>query len=243
MSTNAHPNPSSKPPGVGTKIKGTVETIHGVGENIRGRTLGAIDDLTHSGTSESKSRYVSMAERGRMEVEMGMARIHGDPDPHGGKPPNNEPGSLPHPVPGALGNEHATGTGPGTGYTQTGEHDYYAGGGGVDNEVRSGANGAGRGTDGYGTNDGYGPAPGVHNQQPAINRNTEMGPDPRESGGQFPNNASQNVGHEAGGPASRPQAGALTPPQQSMERDSPPGLPPRSQGQAIGNDQHGQTYQ
>ena len=215
--------------------RGVFETVHGIGENIRGRTLEAMDDVTKSGTPESKSRYATMADRGRMEAETGIARIHGHPDPHAGKAFDNKPGSLPQPTTGIPGSGHTTGTGPGTGYT--GEQDYYRGGGGV-------GTGVGKVAGGYGTDDGYGP-PGVRNpehQQPAIDRSTGVGPHPDERVSQPPNRTFQNAGPEMDG-SSRPQAGAPIPPQQRVGPDAPLEPLRRPQAQATGDDQHGQMYQ
>lgn len=259
MSNHTQPDPSSTRPSVGTRIKrvslplylyrsrnltyileryrGVFQTVHGVGENIRGRTLGAIDDVTKSGSPESKSRYTSLADRGRMEVETGMARVYGYPDPNAANVLHNEPGRLPpsntantetfrsgH----TTGADPGTGYNPGTGYTRTGENDY---------DYRGRDGGVSSGAGGYGADDGYG-QPGVQNfrnQQPAFDGNTGMG-------SLSPNRGPQSAGPE-GGSSSTSQAGALTPPQQRVKGDAPPELPPRPQGQATNNDQRAQMYQ
>jgi len=208
MSNHTQANASSKPPGVGTRIKGVFETAHGIGENIRGRTLGVIDDLSSSGSPESTSRYASIADRGRMETERGMARIYGYPDPNAANAIRNEHSHLPQPTTGTLGKGHTTGTGPGRDYVHNGKDDYYGRGGGVDGGVR-------RGAGGYGADDGYG-QPGVQTverQPPAIDRNAVTGPDRPEideRGRLSPNRGPQNVGSEAGR-SSMPQASAFTP--------------------------------
>jgi len=170
-----------------------------------------------------------------MEVETGMARIYGYPDPNVGNISHNEPVRMPHPVTGNPGSDHTTGTGPGTDYIRTGENDY-------DHHDRNG--GAGRGAPGYGADDGYDQS-GVRtfeDKQPAIDRNTEAGPDPSGRRSLSPNRGPQSTGSEVGW-TSKSQAGALTPIQQRMKRDFPPELPPRPQAQATDNDQHGQMYQ
>jgi len=224
---------------LGTRIRGVFEVAHGIGENIRGRVLGAIDGLASSGPPENNPRYSSMTDRGRMEVETGMAHIYGYPDPNAANVLHNEPGRPPQPNTGTFGGGRTTGTGPGTGYMRTGENDYdsYGHGGDVKGGVRRGANG-------YGTDDGYG-QPGAQNferQHPAIDGNREMGPDPSGRGGLSPNRGPQNAGSEAGRPSTS-QAGVLTPTQQKMKQDPPPELPPRPQAQAADNDQTTQMYQ
>jgi len=217
MSNRNQHNPSPTRAGMGTRVKGVFETAHGVGDNIRGRTLGAIDDLTFSSSSESKSRHTSLADRGRTEAETGMAHMYGyaDPDVY-----RQELSRMPNST-GTFGNGHTTGTGPGTGDVRAGQDNHYGRDGRMDG-------GVGKGTGGYGTDDGYG-QPGVQGfeqQQPPIDRNTQMGPVAEGGGGLSPNRAPQNAGSE-----------------QRIKRDFPPGLPPRRQAQTTGDDQHGQTYQ
>ena len=212
--------------------RGVFETAHGIGENIRGRTLGAIDTVTHSGSSESKSRHSSMADRGRMEVETGMAHIYGYPDPNAANVLRNEPGRSPQSNAGTFGSGHTAGTSTGTGYTGTGENDYdsYERGDDV-------GGGVGRGTNRYRADDEYGP-PGGHNferQQPAIDGNKEMGPDPSWRGDLSPNRGPRNAESEAS-QSSMSQTEVLTPTQQMMKRGPPPELPPRAQVQATNND-------
>jgi len=216
--------------------RGVLETVHGLGENIRGRTLGAIDDLTSSGPPGSgKSRYASIVDRGRMEVETGIARIHGYPDPHAGNVPHNEPGrmQMPHPTTGTSGSGHTTGTGPGGTGAGENDYDYHGRGGDVDGGVGKGANE-------YGADDGYG-RPGVRNtegQQPGIDPSTEMGPDPGRRGNLSPNRDPPHSVDSGAGPSSVLRAG--TPTQQKTRQDFPSEeLPPRPQGQATDNDQHG----
>ena len=146
--------------------------------------------MSKSGTPQSSSHYTSMADRGRMQVETGMARIFGDPDPHAGNVPHNEPGRVPQSTAGTFGSNHTTGTGPGTGFTSTVEHNHYGRGNGV-------GNGVGRGASGRGTDDEYG-QPGAQNleQQPAIDRNTEMGPGAGGRGALSPNRRPQDADPE-----------------------------------------------
>lgn len=181
---------------------------------------------------ERTSHYTSLAERGRMEAETGMAHIYGDPDPNMGKPFHEGPGRMPYPTTGAPRTGHTSETGPGMGPTLTGQR------GDVDGRTV-------RGGSGYGTDDRVGPSSGVQNveQQPAIDRNTER-VGPNTGGGSLsPNRGPPNTGSEVGW-SSTSQAGALTPNQQRMERDFPPDLPPRPQAQLTENNQRsGQMYQ
>lgn len=193
--------------------------------------------MTLSGSPESKSRYASIADRGRMQAETGMAHVYGYPDPNAGNDPHSKPGRMPQSTTGTSGSGHTTGTGPGTGSPRVGEDDYHGHDGRVDGGVR-------REAGGHGTDDGYG-QPGVQHsehQQPAIDRNTEMGSGIDGRAGLSPARSPQNASSEAGrSPVS--QAGALTRAQEKTERDPPPELPPRPQAQATDNDQHGQMYQ
>ncbi|KAJ7576123.1 hypothetical protein C8J56DRAFT_973146 [Mycena floridula] len=56
-----------------SKIKGAFEVIHGVGDNIRGTALGAVDTVTKSG--ETKNDRV--AEKGRLETQDGLQKLKG----------------------------------------------------------------------------------------------------------------------------------------------------------------------
>lgn len=193
--------------------RGVFETAHGIGENIRGRTLGAIDNVTNSGSAESKSHHVSLADRGRMEAETGMAHISGYSDPNVYR---NELGHTSNSTPRTFGDGHATGMGPGTGYVRAEEDDYYGGGGRMDGAIDR------RASEGFGR-------PGVlgfEQKQPAIDRNNQD-PITDQSGGLSisPNRCPQNAGSEAGW-TSMSQAAALTPTQQRIKRDFPPELPP-----------------
>ncbi|ETW77971.1 hypothetical protein HETIRDRAFT_388036 [Heterobasidion irregulare TC 32-1] len=59
--------------GIGAKIKGTVDVIHGIGESLRGRAMGAVDTaIGHDG-----QQHASIATKGREEAEMGIARMKG----------------------------------------------------------------------------------------------------------------------------------------------------------------------
>lgn len=227
---NNHTNSPSTRPGVGTRIKGVFQTVHGIGENVRGRTLEAIDNLTTSGPpGTGKSRHGSIADRGRMEVETGMAHIYGHPDPHAGNVSRNEPGRIPEPVTGTFGNGHATGTGPGgMGHTDTGETDYERHGrGNGDAEGEFGKGQSGSETSGrYGRHGAQN-----HEDQPVIDRNTETGLDLGGRGDTSPNHGPQNPSE--GGWSSKPQTEAFTPTQQRMG----------PQTRAADNDQHKQMYQ
>ena len=168
--------------------RGVFETAHGVGDNVRGRTLGSIDSLTF-GSAESKSQHASLADRGRTEAETGMAHIYGyaDPDVY-----RQELSRMPG-FTGTLGTGNTTGTGPGTGDVRAGQDGPYGRDGRVDG-------GVGKGAGGYGTDDGYSQpgVQGLEQQQPAIDRNTQTGPVADGRGGLSPNRAPQNAGSEVG---------------------------------------------
>ena len=125
----------------------------------------------------------------------------------------------------------------GTGFARTGEHDGYERGGGVDS-------GVGRGTSGYGPGDERAQS-GVQNleQQPAIDRNTEMSPSTGGRGGLSPNRSPQNAGFEEDRSSMSQGGGLSSIQQQKMRQDPPPALPPRPQAQATNDDQSGQMYQ
>ena len=214
--------------------RGVFETAHGVSENFRGRTLGAIDNI--AGSSESKSHHASLADRGRMEAETGMAHVSGYADPNAYR---DELDRKSNSTTQTFGNDRATGTGHGRGYGRAEEEDNY----GRDSRVDGGV---GRGMGGYGrADDGRGRPMGVQGfeQQPlpAIDRNIP-GPVTDQKGRLSSNPNRQNASSEAGW-TSISQAGSLTPTQQRMKRDFPPELPPRPQTQATDNDHHGQIYQ
>ena len=197
--------------------------------------------MARSGPPESNSRYSSIADQGRMEVERGMARIHGYPDPNAANVLRNEPGHPPQPNTVTPGSGHTTGTGPGPGYMHTREKDYESYGRSSDMN-----SGVGRGTGGYGADDGY-DQPGAQHfgrQQPAIDRDREMGPvDPSVNGGLSPNRGPQNAGSEVGRSSMSVQAAVLTSTKQMMKRDPPPELPPRPQARAADTDHTTQMYQ
>ncbi|KAI0635473.1 hypothetical protein C8Q77DRAFT_709100 [Trametes polyzona] len=56
------------------KLRGAAEVIHGIGDNLRGRAMSAVDSKTNaqSGTHPE-------VEKGRREVEEGMAKLTGGP--------------------------------------------------------------------------------------------------------------------------------------------------------------------
>ncbi|KAF8879120.1 hypothetical protein BD779DRAFT_1162468 [Infundibulicybe gibba] len=58
---------------VGLEPGGAIEVVHGIGENIRGTTLGAMDTITHDRVSKNDET----ARQGRMEAERGLAKLRG----------------------------------------------------------------------------------------------------------------------------------------------------------------------
>ena len=194
--------------------RGAFETLNGLGEFVRGRTLAAIDKLTGSGNDESRSRHTSLLDRSRTQVETGMAHMYGYADPEVYR---DELRRLSNPATGAPGNGHTTETGPGRGSAREGEGVY----------------------------DEHGGRPGgqdFEQQQSADNRNTQIGPPDDRRGGSPQNRTPQNAGSEVGW-TSISQAASLTPTQLRTKRDFLPEVPPRSQGQSAGDDQHEQMHQ
>ncbi|KIM75298.1 hypothetical protein PILCRDRAFT_13712 [Piloderma croceum F 1598] len=72
MSTDNTGTTGGSKAGIGSKIRGAAEVVHGVGDNVRGTFLGAIDTATGR-----QSENDEIAARGRMEVSQGMAKIRG----------------------------------------------------------------------------------------------------------------------------------------------------------------------
>jgi len=63
--------------GLGAKIKGGIQAIHGLGENIRGTALGALDAMSEGHETQNDE----IARRGRVETEAGLAKWKGQPAP------------------------------------------------------------------------------------------------------------------------------------------------------------------
>ncbi|KAI0692920.1 hypothetical protein C8T65DRAFT_761399 [Cerioporus squamosus] len=78
------------------KLKGATEVIHGIGENIRGRFMDAVDSSTKTGGGHPETY------QGRREVEEGMAKLTGGPGVGGGAPRSDT-----HPTHGAGGAPHS----------------------------------------------------------------------------------------------------------------------------------------
>ncbi|KAF9457361.1 hypothetical protein BDZ94DRAFT_1273369 [Collybia nuda] len=97
--------------GVGTKLKSAYHVIHGLGENVRGTTLGAVDTATNKGGSENDE----IARKGRLEMEQGLAAFR-QPKPGVGAPNASAAGHSG----GATGGGGGTGPMGGAGSTQTG---------------------------------------------------------------------------------------------------------------------------
>jgi len=56
-----------------SKIRGAAEVLHGIGDNLRGRFMDGVD--------RTPSSHSDLAQKGRLEVEQGFARIRGNPIP------------------------------------------------------------------------------------------------------------------------------------------------------------------
>ncbi|TCD61929.1 hypothetical protein EIP91_007697 [Steccherinum ochraceum] len=97
MSTSA----SNAGGSAGNKVKGAAQTVHGVGESIRGGALDFVDSAVGHGKRHNASQ------RGAQETEQGIARMEG------GKAGANNAGGVPQPGatadnsthPGTVGNE------------------------------------------------------------------------------------------------------------------------------------------
>ncbi|KAI0064329.1 hypothetical protein BV25DRAFT_1990075 [Artomyces pyxidatus] len=74
-STGPGPGPGQTGSGIGSKIKGAAQIVHGIGESIRGQTLGAVE------SGEGKETHAGIATRGRNEVEQGWSKFEGRPLP------------------------------------------------------------------------------------------------------------------------------------------------------------------
>ena len=147
--------------------------------------------MTHSGSDDSRSRHATLAERGRLEAETGMAHLSGYADPDVYRAELNRTSNT---TSQSIANGHATGTGPGRGYVRAEEDDYHG------QHGREGG-GVGRGTSVHGTDDGYGRPGGVRGfeqQCQPIDQNPQMGPVNDDKGGLSLNRNPQNVGSEAG---------------------------------------------
>jgi len=62
---------------LGSKVRGAVHVVHGVGENIRGTALGALDAFAKNGDTRNEE----IAKKGRWETEQGLAALRGQPAP------------------------------------------------------------------------------------------------------------------------------------------------------------------
>ncbi|KAJ7493961.1 hypothetical protein FB451DRAFT_1491523 [Mycena latifolia] len=74
MNTNNTSSGQPKP-GVGAKIKGAAQIVHGLGDNVRGTLLGGVDTLLHQDSSANDA----IAQKGRAEHARGVARKTGGP--------------------------------------------------------------------------------------------------------------------------------------------------------------------
>lgn len=73
--TNTSKNASGGEGGIGSKIKGAAQIIHGLGDNIRGTALGTADRATSSAAGIQKN--ADLTAKGRAEFAEGMARMKG----------------------------------------------------------------------------------------------------------------------------------------------------------------------
>ncbi|KAJ6553751.1 hypothetical protein DFH09DRAFT_1366112 [Mycena vulgaris] len=82
-------NTTTGKPGIGSKIKGAVQVVHGLGENVRGTILGGVDTVVHGNSADNDAT----AAKGRGEKAEGLARMKGGPVAAGSARPA---GSAPH---------------------------------------------------------------------------------------------------------------------------------------------------
>ncbi|KAJ7131792.1 hypothetical protein C8R43DRAFT_1023906 [Mycena crocata] len=74
-STTINNNKTGSSAGIGTKLKGGVQVAKGLGDTVRGTTMGAVDTIEHRDSSLNDE----MVRRGRMEIEQGISMIKGHP--------------------------------------------------------------------------------------------------------------------------------------------------------------------
>ncbi|KAI0666512.1 hypothetical protein C8Q78DRAFT_1059952 [Trametes maxima] len=79
------------------KLRGAVQVVHGVGENLRGRFMDAVDSSTNTQAGPGDGPRPEV-ERGRREVEQGMAKLTGGPGVTDAPPraPQNTSAPLAH---------------------------------------------------------------------------------------------------------------------------------------------------
>ncbi|RDB27288.1 hypothetical protein Hypma_004373 [Hypsizygus marmoreus] len=85
---------SGSKPGMSGKIKGAYHVVHGIGDNIRGTALGAIDTVGHHADTKNDE----LAQKGRLETEQGLATFRGVGSVAGagtqGRPPVSHGGDV-----------------------------------------------------------------------------------------------------------------------------------------------------
>ncbi|KAJ7140535.1 hypothetical protein C8R43DRAFT_1017417, partial [Mycena crocata] len=97
--TNNNNQKTGSSASIGTKLKGGVQVAKGLGDTVRGTTMGAVDTIEHRDSSLNDE----MVRRGRMEIEQGISMIKGHPvgttspgtvntHPHNATANNNGPG-------------------------------------------------------------------------------------------------------------------------------------------------------
>ncbi|TCD61927.1 hypothetical protein EIP91_007695 [Steccherinum ochraceum] len=71
---NNNSNRSTDGASTGQKLKGAVEVVHGIGENLRGRFMDTVDQSMQPSSTTDRSE----THQGRMETEQGFARMRGE---------------------------------------------------------------------------------------------------------------------------------------------------------------------
>ncbi|KAL4261877.1 hypothetical protein AB1N83_008121 [Pleurotus pulmonarius] len=72
MSANPNSKGSGSRGGLGDRVRGGFQVVHGVGDNIRGTALGLVDTATGDGVTNDE-----IARRGRVETSEGFAKLMG----------------------------------------------------------------------------------------------------------------------------------------------------------------------
>jgi len=93
MSNNTN-NPSTTTgsgSGIGDKVKGAFETVHGLGDSLRGQGMQALDSAFK--TPQKADEHATLAEKGRQEFESGLAKFRGQGASNGAESRHPDQGS------------------------------------------------------------------------------------------------------------------------------------------------------
>ncbi|KAJ7289438.1 hypothetical protein C8J57DRAFT_1459439 [Mycena rebaudengoi] len=210
--TSTTPQTSTKSSaGIGTKLKGGVQVAKGLGDTVRGTTMGAVDAVEHRDSSVNDE----IARRGRMEIEDGIAMIKGHPVANRPKPEvgahnatatHDGPGGSLHGINGANSNA-ATNT---TGFAPPKGAEY------AQNSTTAGAhnthNGPGDSLQGWGS--------GINGAHANATANSTGFPPPK--GAEYAQNSTTAGGHSDLGRSANAYSGNEQPPQYPNPNAPPP---------------------